>query len=115
MARKFSELTRDMPATRKKKIARRSRELEREDLEYRRLQEIRQAMATTQVELAGQLRIKQAAVSKLESQSDMYVSTLRRIITALGGELHITASFPDGTQYEISPFAGDARPPAASE
>jgi len=104
MARKFSELTKDMPTERRNKIARRTKELEQEDLRVHRLQEIRQALTITQVELAAQLKINQSAVSKLESQTDMYVSTLRRIITALGGELHIKASFPDGSEFEINQF-----------
>jgi len=40
--------------------------------------------------------MNQAAVSKLEHQSDMYVSTLRRFIAAMGGELRIVAHFPEG-------------------
>ncbi len=104
MARKFSELKSDMPSGRRKKIARRTKELNKEYLQARRLQEIRQALMMTQVELAEQLRVKQSAVSKLESQSDMYVSTLRRIVNALGGELHIRASFPDGEEFEINQF-----------
>lgn len=105
MARKFSELMKEMPASRRDEIARRKKELEREDVQFRRLQEIRQALAVTQVELAAELQINQSAVSKLESQSDMYVSTLKRIISALGGELHILVSFPDGSAFEISPFS----------
>lgn len=109
MARKFSELTKDMPARRRNKIARRTRELEQEDVKLRRLQEIRQALTITQVELAAQLKINQSAVSKLESQTDMYVSTLQRIISALGGELKIMASFPDGSEFEISQFTDMTR------
>jgi ribosome-binding protein aMBF1 (putative translation factor) len=56
--------------------------------------ELRQALQWTQQELAEKLGMNQAAISKLEHQSDMYVSTLRRFVTALGGELHITAHFP---------------------
>jgi hypothetical protein len=40
--------------------------------------------------------MNQAAISKLEHQSDMYVSTLRRFVAALGGELRIVAHFPQG-------------------
>jgi hypothetical protein len=42
------------------------------------------------------LQMNQAAISKLEHQSDMYVSTLRRFVAALGGELRIVAHFPQG-------------------
>ncbi|MDX9758625.1 MAG: XRE family transcriptional regulator [Bacteroidota bacterium] len=104
MARKYSELKEGMSDVRKQKIARRTKELGQQDAEVRRLQEIRVALEMTQVELAERLCVNQSAVSKLESQHDMYISTLQRIITALGGELHIRASFPDGVNFEIDQF-----------
>lgn len=61
-----------------------------------RLQELRNARKVSQVQLATKLKIEQSGVSKLEKQTDMYVSTLRRVIKALGGDLKITAVFPDG-------------------
>jgi hypothetical protein len=42
------------------------------------------------------LGINQAAVSKMERRTDMYISTLRQFVIAMGGELEITARFPDG-------------------
>jgi hypothetical protein len=48
-------------------------------------------------ELARALNVDQSAVSKLEHRTDMYVSTLRRCIAAMGGELEIRATFPQGT------------------
>jgi hypothetical protein len=45
--------------------------------------------------LARTLDIEQGSVSKIESRDDMYVSTLREYIKALGGELKLVASFPD--------------------
>jgi predicted transcriptional regulator len=71
------------------------------------LNELREALEVTQVHLARILRVNQAAVSKMERRTDMYVSTLHDFIKAMGGELKITAKFPDGT-VEISQFA-DAR------
>ncbi len=67
------------------------------------LDELRQARAMTQVHLAKILRVNQAAVSKLERRADMYVSTLQDFIKAMGGELTITARFPEGT-VEITQF-----------
>jgi transcriptional regulator with XRE-family HTH domain len=104
MARKFSDLTKDMPKERLARIEKLKQDMHREDVAYQRLQEIRQSLALTQVELAKLMKVNQAAVSKLEAQDDMYVSTLRRIISALGGELHIRASFPDGLEFEITQF-----------
>lgn len=68
------------------------------------LQELRQARALSQEQLADLLQVKQASISKLERRTDMYISTLRSFIQAMGGELEIVARFPDGvvriTQFE---------------
>ena len=60
------------------------------------LAEVRQAMPLTQEELAGMLYLKQAAVARLENRTDMYISSLRKYIGALGGKLDIVARFSDG-------------------
>lgn len=60
------------------------------------LAELRQARRLTQEQIARSLKVKQASVSKMEGQADMYISTLRKYITAMGGELEIVAKFPDG-------------------
>lgn len=61
-----------------------------------RLRELRSARGLSQVELAGRLRINQAAVSKLEKRSDLRIRTLREVVRAMGGKLVIRALFPDG-------------------
>ena len=71
------------------------------------LDELRAALDLTQVHLAELLRVKQSSISKLERRSDMYISTLRRIIEAMGGKLEIRAVFPAGV-VRISQFR-DAR------
>lgn len=60
------------------------------------LNELRAALQITQEHLAGLLRVNQAAISKMERRTDMYVSTLADFIRAMGGELEITARFPEG-------------------
>ena len=67
------------------------------------LDELREARDMTQVHLAKVLGVNQAAVSKLERRTDMYVSTLQDFVKAMGGELKITARFPEGT-VEINQF-----------
>jgi DNA-binding XRE family transcriptional regulator len=67
------------------------------------LDELREARAMTQVHLAKILGVNQAAVSKIERRADMYVSTLQDFVKAMGGELKITARFPEGT-VEINQF-----------
>jgi DNA-binding Xre family transcriptional regulator len=61
-----------------------------------RLDELRRARLKTQQEMAAALRTTQASVSKLERRTDMYLSTLRRYVQAMGGELEIIARFPEG-------------------
>jgi DNA-binding Xre family transcriptional regulator len=61
------------------------------------LEELRLARNITQTHLASLLQITQASVSKMEKRTDMYVSTLRSFVQAMGGELEIRAIFPDGT------------------
>jgi DNA-binding transcriptional regulator YiaG len=64
----------------------------REEME---LADVRRALRLSQEELAQTLHVGQAAIAKLEKRTDMYVSTLRRFIQAMGGELEIVARFPD--------------------
>jgi len=68
----------------------------REDLTEMLLAEIRRLAGLTQQQLAESLGIKQPTLSCLESQDDMQISTLRRIVEALGGELEIIAKLPSG-------------------
>src|SRR5436190_20503953 len=66
------------------------------DLERMLLAELRRLSGKTQVQVAKELGIKQPTLSQLESQDDMQISTLRRIVEALGGELEIIATLPSG-------------------
>ncbi len=67
------------------------------------LTELRKLEGLTQVELAQKLGIKQPAISQLEQQDDMQVSTLQRIVKALGGVLEITVRLPGG-EYRVGQF-----------
>jgi transcriptional regulator with XRE-family HTH domain len=67
------------------------------------LREIRERAGKSQQQVADALGIKQPSLSKLEKQSDMQISTLRRIVKTLGGELEVSARFPAGT-VKIEPF-----------
>jgi transcriptional regulator with XRE-family HTH domain len=58
----------------------------------------------SQQRLAEKLHVKQAEVSKIEHRTDMYVSTLRDFIQAMGGTLEITASFPNRPPVRITQF-----------
>ena len=61
------------------------------------LDELRHARQMTQEQLAAQLKVRQPAIAKLERRADMYLSTLRSVIEAMGGELDVRAVFPDSS------------------
>ncbi|WP_027478604.1 XRE family transcriptional regulator [Curvibacter gracilis] len=92
MAGKFSELRSRMSPQAQARAAARAEALW-VDMQ---LQAVRQARQMTQADVGAALGIEQAAISKLERRNDMHVSTLREYIRALGGELKLVASFPEG-------------------
>ena len=102
MARNFKTLEAKMRPEARARAKARAKDMMAEML----LSEIRQAAGLTQAELAEALGIKQPSLSRLESQHDMQISTLERLIHALGGELEIVARLPTGT-IRITQF-GDA-------
>jgi predicted XRE-type DNA-binding protein len=68
------------------------------------LNELRQARGLSQKMLAEVLHVQQPSIAKIEKRTDMYISTLRSHIEAMGGELEVVARFPDGV-VKISNFA----------
>jgi transcriptional regulator with XRE-family HTH domain len=92
MAKKFSEIKHKMSAEQVK----RAKEKTRAILADMALDELREARRLTQVQLAEIFHVGQPAIAKMEKRTDMYLSTLRGIIQAMGGELEIRAVFPDG-------------------
>lgn len=58
------------------------------------LRELRQIAGKAQADIATALNIKQPSVSKIESQSDMHLSTLRSYVEAIGGKLELTVKLP---------------------
>ena len=87
MTTKFRSIRERMDPDRQERIRQRTEEL----LAELPLQELRQARALSQQELAEVLGLNRATVSKLERRTDMYLSSLRRFIEAMGGELEISA------------------------
>jgi len=61
------------------------------------LDKMRKARSLTQVAVAERLHVDQGSISKLEGRTDMYLSTLREYVEALGGTLELRADFPDGS------------------
>ena len=93
MAKKFRNLRNSMSQERREKIDAMTRDMLAEMPMY----ELRRARQLSQEQLADVLDIKQGSVSKLERRTDLYISTLRRYIEAMGGELTLQARFPEGS------------------
>ncbi len=106
MARKWSEVRKTLSPEAEERIRRKVAAT------GMMLNQIREARALTQVNLAKALKINQGAISTMEKRTDMYVSTLRNYIEAMGGNLRITAEFPEGV-VEIDQFETASREPAA--
>lgn len=92
MARPFQELKEKMSPQRRDKIENQAQAI----LISMALQELRQTRHLTQQELATILDVNQAALSKMENQADMRISTLRKLLAGMGGRLKIVAEFPEG-------------------
>ena len=101
MAKKFSELRAKMSPV----SLTRSEAKAQAMLEEMPLNELRQARGLSQKVLAEVLHVQQPSIAKMEKRTDMYISTLRSHIEAMGGELEIVARFPDGS-VKISNFTG---------
>ena len=101
MRKNFSKLAERMSPESQK----RAREKADHLLAELNLAELRRARDLSQEEIAAVLHVGQAAIAKLERRTDMYVSTLRRFLSAMGGELEISARFPDHV-VRIQSFEG---------
>ncbi len=93
MAKSFDALVK---RTTTKRTRERARRRAHELLQELLLSEIREWAGKSQQQVAKAIGIRQPSLSKLERQSDMQISTLRRIVRALGGELEVIAKFPKG-------------------
>lgn len=103
MAKNFRELEAKMGPERVARAKTRATAMMAEML----LSEIRQAEGLTQEQVAEVLGVKQPTLSRMESQDDMQVSTLQRLVEALGGKLEIVAHMPHGA-IRIRQFEGAA-------
>jgi ribosome-binding protein aMBF1 (putative translation factor) len=99
MSKPFNNLRKKMSPAAQKEAASKTRKM----LNEMPLQELRQAHQMSQERLAELLSTKQANISRIERRTDMYISTLRSYIEAMGGELDIVARFPDG-EVHINQF-----------
>lgn len=100
MAKKFAHLMARMTPEARARVETRAQAM----LAEMPLNELRQARGLSQKMLAEVLHIQQPSIAKLEKRTDMYISTLRSHIEAMGGQLDVVARFPEGS-VKISNFA----------
>src|SRR5271154_1553355 len=91
MVRSLSDMLVDLPPERQAGVEARYQEL-RQEIEG--LRELRQIAGKAQLDIAAALNIKQPSVSKIEKQADMYLSTLRGYVEAIGGKLELVVKRP---------------------
>ena len=101
MSKKFSELRAKMTPEAQERAATQAKQM----LAEMPLNELRQARGLSQKMLADALHVQQPAIAKLEQRTDMYISSLRSHIEAMGGQLDVVARFPDGS-VKITNFGG---------
>lgn len=100
MAKKFAELRAKMSPEARVQAEERANAM----LAEMPLNELRQARGLSQKMLAEVLHVQQPSIAKIEKRTDMYISTLRSHIEAMGGQLEVVAKFPDGV-VKISNFS----------
>lgn len=98
MVKKLEDILSALPAKRKSKITQRAAELAT-------LRDLRVAASQTQAEMAQALGVRQDTISRLEQRSDMLLSTMRRYVEAMGGQLEIVATFPNRPSVKLAHLA----------
>ena len=108
MAKNVNDIIKKLTAAQRKKVEARAAELIAEEMT---LQELRRARKRTQVSVAKALGITQDSVSRLEKRSDILLSTLRKTVQVMGGNLSLVAEFPDRAPVVLSGIAeAEAKP-----
>ncbi|MDX1003199.1 XRE family transcriptional regulator [Sinorhizobium medicae] len=111
MGRSLDEVISSLPQDQQEQIEAPYDEL-RQEVEG--LRELRQIAGKGQADIASALNIKQPSVSKIEKQTDMYLSTLRSYVEAVGGKLELTVKLPKRPALRIH-HLGDQTAAAAAK
>jgi DNA-binding XRE family transcriptional regulator len=98
-----------LPTARCDRVEARYRELKQE---VESLRQLRKVAGKAQADIAAALKIKQPSVSKIERQADMYLSTLRSYVKAIGGELELVVHLPSRPALHLH-HLGDMLPEPA--
>jgi transcriptional regulator with XRE-family HTH domain len=106
VATNVDEIIKKLRPAQRKKVQARAAELIAEEMTLR---ELRRARKLTQVRMAKKLGITQDSVSRLEKRSDLLLSTLRKTVQAMGGNLALVAEFPDRAPVALSGIAEEGQ------
>jgi hypothetical protein len=98
MVRKLDDVIAALPEERRQRVEARFDELKQE---VESLSELRRVAGKAQAQIASTLKIKQPSVSKIERQTDMYLSTLRSYVEAIGGKLDLVVRLPSRAPLRI--------------
>jgi len=112
MGRTLSEMIYSLPQQRHEKINARYREIKDESL-----RKLRKVAGKAQAQIAATLKIKQPSIFKIEKQTNMYLSTLRSYVEAVGGELDLVVRLPPHRAmrlYRLGEVLSGAKPAAAA-
>ena len=94
----LKEYIKKLPADRQSRISARTEQLINEELT---LQELRKARELSQEEMSDRLSMRQGDISKLERRTDLFLSTVRKYVQAMGGTLELVVTFPDSGPITI--------------
>ena len=98
MVKKLDDVLSVLPTKRQEKIHARAADLAT-------LRDLRIAASQTQQDMAQALGVRQDTISRLEQRSDMLLSTMRRYVEAMGGQLDIVATFPNRPSVKLAHWA----------
>jgi DNA-binding XRE family transcriptional regulator len=110
MSVNVNEIIRKLSPAERKKVEDRAAEIIAEEMSLR---DLRKARKLTQARVAKTLGITQDSVSRLEKRSDLLISTLRKTVKAMGGDVRIVAEFPDRAPVVLSELS-EGDPPRKS-
>jgi transcriptional regulator with XRE-family HTH domain len=102
MATNVEEVIKKLSPAQRRKVEARAASLIAEEMTLR---ELRHARRLTQIRMAKVLGVTQDSVSRLEKRSDLLLSTLRKTVEAMGGNLSLVAEFPDRAPVVLSGIA----------
>ncbi|QAY95269.1 XRE family transcriptional regulator [Methylovirgula ligni] len=111
MVRNLNDMLADLPPERQAGVEARYQELKQE---VEGLRELRQIAGKAQLEIAEALNIKQPSVSKIEKQADMYLSTLRSYVEAVGGKLELVVKLPRRPALHLQHLGEASATPSSS-